>query len=146
MIARGIPSPILSLAPDHRPRTSGLTRVRLTVQVAVSIALASATLVCIPTFAAERGPARTIKDLEDQEVQVTKEPPVNVQPEQAIEQYRRFLELQSQNERMRAEAMRRLGDLQLEVDEGARAAGSEDFGGLQVKEAIKLYEGLLTSY
>ena len=100
----------------------------------------------MPAFAAERGPARTIKDLEDQEVQVIKEPPVNVQPEQAIEQYRRFLELQSQNERMRAEAMRRLGDLQLEVDEGARAAGSEDFGGLQVKEAIKLYEGLLTSY
>ena len=46
-----------------------------------------------------------------------------MQPQQAIEQYQRFLELQSKNEKMRAEAMRRLGDLQVEVDEAARAAG-----------------------
>src|SRR5688572_4111922 len=130
---------IRSLAADRTPRTTAL-------RVVVSIALASATLLCVPALAAEGGKTRTIKDLEDQEVQVTRDPPVNVQPEQAIEQYRRFLELQSQNERMRAEAMRRLGDLQLEVDEGARAAGGEDFGRLEVKEAIKLYEGLLTSY
>ena len=46
-----------------------------------------------------------------------------MKPQQAIEQYRRFLELQSKNEKMRTEAMRRLGDLQVEVDEAARAAG-----------------------
>ena len=46
-----------------------------------------------------------------------------MKPQQAIEQYRRFLELQSKNEKLRAEAMRRLGDLQVEVDEAARAAG-----------------------
>lgn len=122
------------------------TVMRWTLRAAVSLALASATVACIPALAAERGKASTIKDLEDREVQITKDPPVNVKPQQAIEQYRHFLEMQSQNERMRAEAMRRLGDLQLEVDEGARAAGSEEFGGLEVKEAIKLYEGLLTAY
>ena len=120
---------------------------RRAVGAAVAIALLSAAGISMPSFAAEKsGKTRTIKDLEDQEVQVTRDPPVDVQPQQAIEQYRRFLELQSENERMRAEAMRRLGDLQLEVDEGARASGAEDFGGLEVKEAIQLYEGLLTSY
>ena len=65
-----------------------------------------------------------------------------MQPQQAIEQYRRFLELQSENEKMRAEAMRRLGDLQVEVDEGARAAGVDELrAAWSSKEAIKLYEG-----
>ena len=64
----------------------------------------------------------TIKDLESREVQVVRDPPTDVKPQQAIEQYRHFLELQSDNEKMRTEAMRRLGDLQVEVDEGARAA------------------------
>jgi len=44
-------------------------------------------------------PVRTIKDLETREVQVSPDPPSDVKPQQAIEQYRRFLELQSQNER-----------------------------------------------
>ena len=90
-------------------------------------------------------PTGTIKDLEGREIQVTRDPPTNVKPQQAIDQYRRFLELDSTNEQMRAEAMRRLGDLQLEVDESARAAGA-DFQGLSAKEAVKLYEGLLSSY
>ena len=70
-----------------------------------------------------------------------------MKPQQAIEQYRHFLELQSKNEKMRTEAMRRLGDLQVEVDEAARAAGVESgVEGLELKEAIKLYEGLLKSH
>ena len=43
---------------------------------------------------------------------------------------------------MRTEAMRRLGDLQVEVDEAARAAGVDSgVEGLELKEAIALYEG-----
>jgi cellulose synthase operon protein C len=100
-----------------------------------------------PAFAAEKAkPARTIKDLEDREVQVRPDPPTDVKPQQAIEQYRRFLELQTQNERMRADAMRRLGDLQVEVDEGTRAVGGEQLSGLELKEAIQLYEGLLQAH
>jgi tetratricopeptide (TPR) repeat protein len=92
-------------------------------------------------------PARTIKDLESREVQVSPDPPSDVQPQQAIEQYRQFLELQSKNEKMRTEAMRRLGDLQVEVDEAARAAGVDSgVEGLELKEAIKLYEGLLAAH
>src|SRR6185436_8759707 len=89
----------------------------------------------------------TIKDLEKKEVQVAPDPPTDVKPQQAIEQYRRFLELQSKNEKMRTEAMRRLGDLQVEVDEAARAAGVDSgVEGLELKEAIALYEGLLQSH
>ncbi len=92
-------------------------------------------------------PARTIKDLESREVQVSPDPPSDVKPQQAIEQYRRFLELQSKNEKMRTEAMRRLGDLQVEVDEAARAAGVDSgVEGMELKEAIQLYEGLLKSH
>ena len=97
---------------------------------------------------ADKKPAATgtIKDLENKEVQVLRDPPSGVRPQQAIEQYRKFLELQSGNDKMRAEAMRRLGDLQVEVDEGARAGGEMTLNGLELNEAIKLYEGLLVAY
>jgi tetratricopeptide (TPR) repeat protein len=92
-------------------------------------------------------PVATIKDLETKEIQVSPDPPTDVKPQQAIEQYRHFLELQSKNEKMRTEAMRRLGDLQVEVDEAARAAGVDSgVEGLELKEAIALYEGLLQSH
>jgi cellulose synthase operon protein C len=116
-----------------------------------------ATIACVGAFgaasvaAAEKKqapkPVRTIKDLESREVQVSPDPPTDVKPQQAIEQYRHFLELQSKNEKMRTEAMRRLGDLQVEVDEAARAAGVDSgVEGLELKEAIQLYEGLLKSH
>ena len=89
--------------------------------------------------------AGTIKDLEDREIQVIRDPPTDVTQQQAIEQYRRFLELQSQNEKMRAEATRRLGDLQVEVDESARAGGESALSGPELNEAVKLYEGLLAA-
>lgn len=106
--------------------------------------VAAATLAVASVSAAEKKPARTIKDLENREVQVTRDPPTDVKQEQAIEQYRRFLELQSENEKMRAEATRRLGDLQVEVDESARAGGAA-LTGAELDDAIRLYEGLLAS-
>jgi len=114
--------------------------------------LASAVLLTSLLAAAATGadkkakPTGTIKDLESREIQIDREPPTNARAQQAIEQYKRFLELQSGNDEMRAEAMRRLGDLQVEVDEGARAAGDAGFDGMQTKDAIKLYESLLAAY
>ena len=57
--------------------------------------------------------------------------PVVVQPDQkveassqrAMENYRRFLELQKTDPQLRAEALRRLGDLNMEAGEGDRMAG-----------------------
>jgi TolA-binding protein len=111
----------------------------------VTLTLSSA--IAAPSFAAEqpfKPTPRTIRDLEKREVKVNPDPPSDVKTQQAIEQYRRFLEMESQNEKMRAEAMRRLGDLQVE-DESARTAEGA-FGGLGVDEAVQLYEGLLKSY
>nr|WP_298725789.1 tetratricopeptide repeat protein [uncultured Steroidobacter sp.] len=111
------------------------------------IALTLSGAIAMPAFAAEPAaklPPRTIRDLDKKEVKVNPDPPSDVKTQQAIEQYRRFLEMESQNEKMRAEAMRRLGDLQVE-DESARTAEGA-FGGLGVDEAVQLYEGLLKSY
>jgi cellulose synthase operon protein C len=131
----------------QRGLTQHSLRNTCTARRAISVVLACTMLVSASAFAGEKqGKSGTIKDLEDREVQVTRDPPTDVKAQQAIEQYRHFLELQSKNASMRAEAMRRLGDLQLEVDEGARAAGGEGFSGLEIKEAIKLYEGLLSAY
>jgi hypothetical protein len=123
-----------------------LSRHILIVAVACAGAFGSASVGAADKKGAAK-PAPTIKDLEKKEIQVSPDPPTDVQPQQAIEQYRRFLELQSKNEKMRTEAMRRLGDLQVEVDEAARAAGVDSgVEGLELKEAIALYEGLLQSH
>lgn len=114
------------------------------IAAAVALALATATL------GADRKAKSTgtIKDLEQREVIVKPEPPSDVQPQQAIEQYRKFLDLKSDNPALKAEAMRRLGDLQVEVDEQARGTGEsvDPASGLPLKDAIDLYENLLKTY
>jgi TolA-binding protein len=125
------------------PRSDSSKRVRQ----ALLLAIAAAALSQAPAHAASKvKPTGTIKDLESREIEVTPDPPTGVEPQQAIEQYREFLKLQSQHPQMRAEAMRRLGDLQLEVDEGARAMDDGSFNGLEAKEAIELYSGSLKQY
>lgn len=113
-----------------------------------AVVIALTALLAVTVAQAEKKPKATgtIKDLESREIQIDRGPPTDVQQQQAIEQYKRFLELQSDNKKMRAEAMRRLGDLQVEVDEDARAAGDAGFDGVETKEAIKLYESLLAAY
>jgi len=89
----------------------------------------------------------TLKDLVGKEVEVVPEPPTNVQPRQAADEYRRFLDRQAGDNKLRVEAMRRLGDLNVETDEALR--GETDPGSMSVaelREAIKLYEGLLVAY
>ena len=127
----------------------------MSARTSLSRSLLIVAIACVGAFGSESAAAKkdapkpvpTIKDLESKEVQVSPDPPTDVKPQQAIEQYRHFLELQSKNEKMRTEAMRRLGDLQVEVDEAARAAGVDSgVEGLELKEAIALYEGLLKSH
>ncbi len=90
-------------------------------------------------------PTGTIKDLEAREVRVEAQAPGPVQQQQAIEQYRRFLELEARNAALRAEATRRLGDLQVEVDETNRAAGAAALSSAELADAVRLYEELLTA-
>lgn len=64
--------------------------------------------------------------------------------EQAMAQYQRFLDLGNGPESMRAEAMRRLADLNLSAGENAEA-GAEGAGAPYYAEAVRLYTELLAA-
>jgi len=89
---------------------------------------------------------QTLKDLSNKTEDVTPRPANTATQEQAAEAYRHFLELQNPNPKLRVEAMRRLGDLNVEVNEGAQAADPEKMDAKTLKESIALYEELLKSY
>jgi tetratricopeptide (TPR) repeat protein len=111
----------------------------LAILAAVLLAAASAT-------AAPKKP-KTIKDLENQQVDVSPDPPKNVDSAKTMESYKRFLDLNAGDAALRAEALRRLGDLNLESSESERIerelATNE---GLRATEAIHLYTALLKTY
>jgi cellulose synthase operon protein C len=96
--------------------------------------------------AAAQKPA-TIKDLDNQTVDVSTDPPQNVDTAKTMESYKRFLDLNAGDASLRAEALRRLGDLNLESSESERIerelATNE---GLRATEAIHLYSALLKTY
>jgi len=116
---------------------------RLTWIAAILTAVAAATATSV---AAEKKPA-TIKDLENQQVDISTDPPRNVDPAKTMDSYKRFLDLNAGDAALRAEALRRLGDLNLESSESERIerelATNE---GLRATEAIHLYSALLKAY
>ena len=63
-----------------------------------------------------------------------------------MDNYRRFLELQKTDPQLRAEAMRRLGDLNLDAGEVERMEKEVTAIDMQGAEAIKLYSTLLKAY
>ncbi len=96
--------------------------------------------------AAKKGPA-TIKDLESQQVEVKSDPPQGVDTNKTMESYRHFLDLNAGDAELRAEALRRLGDLNLESSESERIERELITNeGLRANEAITLYSALLKSY
>src|SRR6202041_1010355 len=109
--------------------------------ILLSVLLVPATL-----SAAPKKPA-TIKDLDNQQVDVSPDPPQNVDATKTMESYKRFLDLNAGDAALRAEALRRLGDLNLESGESERIerelATNE---GLRATEAIHLYTALLKAY
>jgi tetratricopeptide (TPR) repeat protein len=96
--------------------------------------------------AAPKKPA-TIKDLDNQQVDVSPDPPQDVDAAKTMASYKRFLDLNAGDAALRAEALRRLGDLNLESSESERIerelATNE---GLRATEAIHLYTALLKTY
>jgi cellulose synthase operon protein C len=90
----------------------------------------------------------TIKDLEkQQQADVSPAPPHDVDSNKTMQSYKRFLDLNAGDAALREEAMRRLGDLNLESSESERIehelATNE---GLRATEAIHLYTALLKTY
>jgi tetratricopeptide (TPR) repeat protein len=116
---------------------------RLTCVAAILSAMALSPAMSV---AAPKKPA-TIKDLENQQVDISPDPPQNVDSAKTMDSYKRFLDLNAGDAALRAEALRRLGDLNLESSESERIerelATNE---GLRATEAIHLYSALLKAY
>jgi len=119
----------------------------LVAQLTCAAAILAA-LAVVPSFstAATQKPA-TIKDLENQPVDVNTDPPKNVDAAKTMESYKRFLDLNAGDAALRSEALRRLGDLNLESSESERIARELATNeGLRATEAIHLYTALLKAY
>jgi len=102
--------------------------------------------VALQAGAAEKKKEKTIADLATKPVVVQPDQKVDASGQKAMENYRRFLELQKTDPQLRAEALRRLADLNMEAGEGERMATEAGAIDAQGAEAIKLYTNLLKSY
>ncbi|MBF8292251.1 MAG: hypothetical protein HW392_1078 [Steroidobacteraceae bacterium] len=88
--------------------------------------------------------AETVGDLRKKAAPVQVGPAQPVDAAKVREAYRRFLELNAGDPEMRAEALRRLADLELESADAERGDGTTAAaGGEQTRAAIALYERLL---
>ena len=96
--------------------------------------------------AADPKSAPTISDLNTRAVAVQTGTLPQASAAKAMDNYRRFLELQETDPKLRAEALRRLGDLNLEAGEFERMEKEVTQVDLQGAEAIKLYSTLLKAY
>jgi tetratricopeptide (TPR) repeat protein len=114
--------------------------------VACAVACAAACAVAVGATPPPK-PPKTVGDLAQREVDVRTDAAVSGGGSaKAMENYRKFLELQNTDPRLRAEALRRLGDLSLESGELERMANEVTQLDLPAAEAIKLYSTLLTAY
>jgi TolA-binding protein len=113
----------------------------------ISIAVVLGAVICAPAAVAGSNKQPTIKDLENQQVDISPDPPQGIDSNKTMESYKRFLDLNAGDAALREEAMRRLGDLNLESSESERIehelATNE---GLRATEAIHLYSALLKTY
>ena len=103
-------------------------------------------LAMLPAGAADQKSAPTISDLNGRAVDVQTGAQPQASAAKAMDSYRRFLELQATDPKLRAEAMRRLGDLNLEAGEFERMEKEVTQIDLQGGEAIRLYSTLLKAY
>ena len=118
-------------------------RRRTPAAVSLAPALALAVLATAPRPSAQ---TPTIGDLTSRKVEVHRDTVASANASRAMENYRHFLELQNTDPRLRAEALRRLGDLNLDAGEMQRLEQEVTAVDLQGAEAIKLYTTLLKAY
>ncbi len=86
----------------------------------------------------------TLKTLAGRSVEVVKDPGARANPTQAIAAYEKFLDI-APKAPQRAEAMRRLGDLEMEAAD-LRSASAEVPADPDYKAAIKRYQDFLKTY
>jgi tetratricopeptide (TPR) repeat protein len=118
----------------------------LGTRAAVLAAGVAAALFAAQGLAANKNPP-TIKDLDAQQIEIDTQPPKNVDANKTMDSYKRFLDLNAGDAALRAEALRRLGDLNLESSESERIERELVTNeGLRATEAIHLYSALLKAY
>ncbi|MCP5328301.1 MAG: tetratricopeptide repeat protein [Steroidobacteraceae bacterium] len=91
-------------------------------------------------------PPATVGDLSPRQVDIRPEQRVEASAERAIDNYRRYLEQEGTDPEQRAEALRRLGDLNLEVGELERIESEVSAVDRAGAEAIELYTTLLEAH
>ena len=90
-------------------------------------------------------PTGTIKDLERASVEIDTEAAIVGSEAKAMESYRLFLDVASEDPVLKAEAMRRLADLQLETADAEELASNLQALGT-LGSTIEMYEQLLETY
>ena len=123
-----------------------MTRSLRWLVVSCVASLAAAYWLSAPVLAAPKK-APTIKDLEGEQVDVSTDPPRGIDANKTMDSYRRFLDLNAGDAALRAEALRRLADLNLESSESERIERELVTNeGLRATEAIHLYSALLKTF
>jgi cellulose synthase operon protein C len=112
----------------------------------VTMAAALCVGLVLDAGAAPKKKEKTIGEIASRPVVIQPDQKVEASASRAMDNYKRFLELQKTDPQLRAEALRRLGDLNMEAGEGERMAGEATTIDAQGAEAIKLYTSLLKSY
>ena len=118
----------------------------MSVRMAVLSLLAGALVSGAAVGADSNTDQRTIKDLTKKPVAVKQDTKLDTNAGKAMENYKKFLELQKTDPQLRAESLRRLGDLNLDAGEVERMEKEVTAIDLQGGEAIKLYSTLLKAY
>ena len=111
-----------------------------------SVALLCAAAMSAAQAAPPAKPAPTIGDLNSKSVPVQPNTMPAGGAAKAMENYRQFLNLHNTDPKQRAEALRRLGDLNLESGELERMASEVTQLDMQGAEAIRLFGTLLKAY
>jgi tetratricopeptide (TPR) repeat protein len=106
------------------------------------VVAAAGVAAALPAVAAKAPQPATIKDLEGRQVEVSPDPPQGVDAAKTMDSYQRFLDLNAGDAELRAEALRRLGDLNLEYSESAQIEAELKRNG----DSITLYTKLLQAY
>lgn len=113
--------------------------LRLLAAAVLSLAFAS-------PAAAGRDDEKTIKSLDERRVDVSPGGSIENSADKARDNYRQFLELVSDDPALRAEAMRRLADLELEASEAQQLDREPLAGGAGHEGAVALFNELLEAY
>jgi tetratricopeptide (TPR) repeat protein len=113
-------------------------------EIAVAVLIACSLAGCAGTRTPREAEPPTIATLANREIVVAADPGVTSNEQEALAAYRKFLEI-APNAPQRSEAMRRLGDLEMDVADNKLASG-EGTGDPDYKAAIERYQTYLKTY